>query len=76
MTSNPRQALEALVTRMQDDFLNSATLKLTVSEAVERFCVDRATCEAILGVLVDAHVLTCTGEGQYARFFPRIAHAA
>lgn len=76
MTSNARQALEALVTRMQDDFLNSTTLKLTLTEAVERFRVDRVTCEAVLRVLVDARVLTCTREGTYTRFFPRLAHAA
>lgn len=76
VTPHSSQALEALVMRMQDDFLKSATLKLTVPEAEERFRVDRATCEAVLGVLVEAQVLARTREGTYARFFPRLAHAA
>ena len=76
MTSNSSQALEALVMRMQDDFLKSATLTLTVPEAEQRFRVDRTTCEAVLGALVEAHVLARTREGTYARFFPRLAQAA
>jgi hypothetical protein len=76
VTSNSRQTLEALVMRMQDDFLNSAWLTLTVPEAEQRFDVDRTTCEAVLGVLVDAHVLARSREGTYARFFPRLARAA
>jgi hypothetical protein len=61
---------------MQDDFLNTATLQLTVPEAEQRFDVDRTACEAVLDALVEAQVLARTGEGTYARFFPRLAHAA
>jgi hypothetical protein len=61
---------------MQDDFLNAATLNLTVPEAKQRFHVDRTTCEAVLGALVEAQVLARTREGTYTRFFPRLAHAA
>jgi hypothetical protein len=76
VTSNSSQTLEGLVMRMQDDFLKSAALKLTVPEAEERFRVDHTTCEAVLSALVEAHVLARTREGTYARFFPRLAHAA
>jgi hypothetical protein len=76
VVANSRHAVEALVTQMQDDFLKSPTLKLTAHEAEQRFRVDRATCEAILGALVEAHVLARTREGTYARFFPRLARAA
>lgn len=76
MVPNSRQAVEALVMRMQGDFLESPTLKLTAHDAEQRFRVDRATCEAILGTLVEAHVLARTREDTYARFFPRLARAA
>jgi|RhiMethySRZTD1v2_1073278.scaffolds.fasta_scaffold4153266_1 hypothetical protein len=76
MTSNSREALEALVMRMQDDFLESATLKLTLPEAEQRFGVDRITCEAILAALVESHVLTLTPEATYGRFVPGVARAA
>lgn len=62
--------------QVQDDFLESPTLKLTTDEAEHRFQVDRATCEAVLGALLEAHVLARTREGTYARFFPRLARAA
>ena len=62
--------------QMQDDFLQSPALKLTADEAEQRFRVDRATCETILGALVEAHVLARTREGTYARLFPRLARVA
>ena len=76
MVSNSREALEALVMRMQDDFLKSASLKMTLPEAEERFGVDRVTCEAILAALVESHVLTLSREATYQRFFPGVARAA
>jgi len=51
-------------------------LRLTLPEAERRFGMDRASCEAVLGALVDAHVLAQSADGGYARFFPRLAHAA
>ena len=76
MASNSREALEALVMRMQDDFLKSAALTLTLPEAEQRFGVDRVTCEAILAALVESHVLTLSREATYRRFFPGVARAA
>lgn len=75
MTLNPDQ-IAALVLRMQGDFLDAPTLKLTHPEAARRFGVDRVTCEAVLGALVDAGVLARTRDGVYMRYFPRLAHAA
>ena len=37
MVPNSRQAVEALVMRMQGDFLESPTLKLTAHDAEQRF---------------------------------------
>lgn len=59
MTLNPTQ-LAALVVRMQGEFLDAPTLKLTLPEAERRFGVDGVTCEAVLGALVDASVLART----------------
>src|SRR4029077_158445 len=47
-----------LVLRMQGAFLDSPGLTLTVREAEQRFGVDEMTCQAVLGALVDAGVLT------------------
>ena len=79
MTLNPVR-IEALVMQMQDEFLESPALRLTLSDAERRFGVDRVTCDAVLGTLVDATVLARTPEGAFVRFFPRRAadqaHAA
>jgi hypothetical protein len=79
MTLNARR-MEALVMQMQDEFLESPTLRLTLPQAERRFGIDRVTCDAVLSTLVDATVLARTSEGAFVRFFPRRtfdeAHAA
>jgi hypothetical protein len=65
-----------LVLRMQDDFLDTPELTLTLHGAQRRFGVDETTCEALLLALVDAGVLTRTREGAYARRLPRLAPRA
>jgi hypothetical protein len=60
-----------LVLRMQDAFLDMPGLTLTPREAGHRFALDEAICQAILGVLADAGVLTRTKHGVYSRFFPQ-----
>ena len=57
--------------RVQGDFLKWPTLRLTLSDAQQRFGVDGVTCEAVFGALVDAQALTRTRHGDYTRFFPR-----
>jgi len=75
MTLNPDR-IGDLVVRMQGDFLDAPTLTLRLPDAERRFRVDRITCEAVLGALVDSQVLARTRDGAYVRFFPRLAHAA
>jgi DNA-binding IclR family transcriptional regulator len=65
--------LEALVIRMQNEYLDTPYLPLTVREAEQRFGADGTTCQAILDTLVDARVLARTEDGEYVRFFPRAA---
>jgi hypothetical protein len=74
MTGTERQ-IETLVLEVQNAFLNLPALTLTVAEAERQFGVDGTTCQAILDVLADAHVLTRTADGDYARFFPHAAAA-
>ena len=75
MTSSANP-VEALVMRMQGEFLDTPHLRLTMPQAERRFGVDRVTCEAVLGVLVEAKVLARSVDGSYHRFFPRLRLAA
>jgi hypothetical protein len=68
MSDRHRQVI-GLVMTMQNEFLSTPGLTLTISQAETRFGVDQPTCEAILGALVDARVLARTRSG-YTRFFP------
>jgi hypothetical protein len=71
-----RTWVETLVTRVQSEFLDTPSLRLTLPQAARHFGLDRDSCEAVLGVLADARVLARSAEGRYARFFPRLAQAA
>ena len=75
MTATARQ-IESLVLHIQGVFLNQPTLRLTLSAAARQFGLDGFTCQAVLGALVDAHVLARTPDGVYLRHYPRQAHAA
>jgi hypothetical protein len=75
MASNSAR-VETLVTRIQDEFLDTPNLSLSLPQAERHFGIDRASCEAVLGVLVDARVLARSADGRYVRLFPRLAHAA
>jgi hypothetical protein len=65
-----RGQIEALVIRMQNDFLEAPVLSLTPQQAQQRFGVDADICDAVLGALVDSRVLAKTPEGAYVRYFP------
>jgi hypothetical protein len=65
--------ITALVTKIQNDFLDTPSLTLTLPQAQKRFSVDEITCEAVLGTLVDAGVLARTSDDAYVRFFPRVS---
>lgn len=62
--------IAALVTKIQNHFLDTPSMTLTLSQAQKRFGLDEITCEAVLGVLVDANVLARTSNNAYVRFFP------
>lgn len=67
--------IQALVMRIQNDFLDNPALKLTLPRAQARFDVDADTGEAVLRALLDAGVLARTLDGAYVRFLPQSAHA-
>ena len=68
--------IQALLMRIQSDFLDDPALRLTLPRAQVRFGVDAVTGEAVLGALVDAGVLARTPDGAYLRFLPQAAYAA
>jgi hypothetical protein len=55
----------ALMMQIQNDFLDTPALRLTVSQAHRRFGADPVLCEAVLGTLVDAKVLGRQADGAY-----------
>jgi hypothetical protein len=65
-----RSRIGHLITTIQGDFLDTPGLGLTLSDAIGRFAIDKATCEALLAVLVDTGVLTKDRAGHYIRYFP------
>ena len=69
--TDDRRRIEDLIVRMQQAFLDAPALRLTLSQAQQRFAPSAATCEAVLNVLVEAGVLSRTSEGKYVRLFPR-----
>jgi len=71
-----RAQIEALLMRVQNEFLATPALELPVREASQRFGLEIESCKAILDALVDAHVLRVTSEGVYARLVPRGPFAA
>jgi DNA-binding IclR family transcriptional regulator len=67
----------SLVLRIENNFLDRPGLALTLAKVQRRFGIDKKTCAAVLGALVEAQVLTQTHKGAYIRYFPRLAqHAA
>jgi hypothetical protein len=70
-----RANVEALVVRIQDEFLGAPALKLTLGQVANRVETDAPACEAVLHALVDARVLALTPAGSYERFFPTKRHS-
>jgi hypothetical protein len=65
-----RSQIGYLITTIQNDFLDTSRLALTLGDAVQRYAIDKATCEALFGVLVDTGVLTRDRAGSYVRYVP------
>jgi hypothetical protein len=76
MIADRRRRIQDLVVRMQQAFLDTPALKLTVPQARRQFSNLAAMCEAVLNFLVEAGVLSRTYRGQYVRLFPRTTERA
>jgi hypothetical protein len=66
-----RSQLEAIVMRIQQDFLEKPDLHLTAHQAERRFAVNDIVREAVLDALVDSTVLTKAPGGAYVRLQPQ-----
>ena len=64
-----RNRIGALVTSIQNEFLDTPGLALTLPDVARRFRIDTVTCQALLDVLVDAQVLR-NRAGAYVQYFP------
>lgn len=71
-----RRGMGMLITKIQDAFLDTPGLTLTLGDAISRFALDMVTCKALLDVLVDAGVLTTNATGGYVRYVPHAVRAA
>ena len=71
-----RSEIEALVVRIQEEFLHSPAVRLTLNQLALRVDASLVLCKAILRVLVDAKVIAETPGGAYQRFFPHPARAS
>jgi hypothetical protein len=72
MTPEPTRAREEVLRRVQGEFLELPGLRLTEAQARRLWGLDEASCEALLGALVDEKFLFRTRDGA----FMRIEHAA
>ena len=72
MTPN-RSEIEALVMKIQAQFLRTPAVRLTLNQIARQMNVSVSLCKAVLRVLVDARVLAQTPGGVYERFFPQAA---
>jgi hypothetical protein len=71
-----RSEIEALVMKIQEEFLRTPAVRLTLNQIARRLNASAALCKAVVQVLVDARVLAETPGGVYARFYPPAARAS
>lgn len=65
-----RERITGTLLDIQNAFLDTPGLALTLKEARLLFGVDEMTCAAVLKTLVEAGVLSRTHGGSYVRRFP------
>jgi hypothetical protein len=71
MTPDRSRATEEVLRRVQGEFLEMPGLRLTEPQARRLWGLDAASCDALLGALVDAKFLFKTRDGA----FMRVEHA-
>jgi hypothetical protein len=71
MPPEPMYANDEVLRRVQGEFLEMPGLRLTTPQARRLWGLDAASCDALLGALVDAKFLFQTRDGA----FMRVEHA-
>lgn len=71
MTPEQNHAIEEVLRRVQGEFLEMPGLRLTEPQARRLWGLDAASCDELLGALVDAKFLFRTRDGA----FMRVEHA-
>src|SRR5438045_8675649 len=71
MTPEPTGTTDEVLRRVQGEFLEMPGLRLTEPQARRLWGLDAASCQALLGALVDAKFLFRTRDGA----FMRVEHA-
>ena len=67
MASRPVGANDAVLRRVQGEFMEMPGMCLTQAQARRLWGLDEAACDALLGVLVDAQFLFRTHNGAFMR---------
>lgn len=67
MTPEYVRTMEAVLRRVQGEFLEMPGLRLTEAQARRMWGLDAASCDALLGALVDAKFLFRTRDGAFMR---------
>lgn len=67
MTPEPTRANDEVLRRVQGEFLEMPGLRLTEAQARRLWGLDAASCNALLGALVEAKFLFRTRDGAFMR---------
>lgn len=59
--------IEAVLRRVRGEFLEMPGLRLTPAQAQRLWGLDRESCDALLGALVDTRFLDRTRDGAFVR---------
>ena len=67
MTPEPTRTTDEALRRVQGEFLEMPGLRLTQPQARRLWGLDAASCDALLGALVEAQFLFRTRDGAFMR---------
>ncbi len=67
MPPEPLRAIDDVLRRVQGEFLEMPGLRVTEAQARRLWGLDAASCDALLGALVEANFLFKTRDGAFMR---------
>ncbi len=62
-----QQSHDDVLRRVRGEYIEMPGLRLTTAQAQRLWGLDRASCDALLGALVDAKFLSRTRDGAFVR---------